>query len=299
MSRYKAESMLLMMTMIWGATFLFTKLGLKYTTPFAYVSFRFGIALVLTLVFFSRHLKGIDKEVIRQGMMLGVLFAGGFMLQTAALEMTSISKTAFITGLTVTVTPFVSFFLVKKKISAASKAGVVIATAGLYVFTDPDIGNINTGDLIVLVSTVFWALYITLVDRYTKDKDEFRYTIQMIAVQFVTALMLSGSCSLLFDRVPFGFAPDTELLYSLAFNAVIASFLVLLIHLTYQKYTTPVRAALIFSLEPLAASFFAWLALSEVLNSRETAGAAIMMSGVAVSEFGPLIMAKFRRGEAV
>ncbi|MGE5479601.1 MAG: EamA family transporter, partial [Chloroflexota bacterium] len=75
-----------------------------------------------------------------------------------------------------------------------------------------------------------------------------------------------------------------ELLMSLLYNAVLASFVVTFIHTSIQRYTTPVKASLIFTLEPVVASIVAFAWLGEKLGEREIAGAAIIFSGVLFSE---------------
>ncbi len=82
MKAWQAESTLMIITLIWGGTFLFTSLGLGYTTPSGYLLLRFGLALALLLIFFGKHLKGIKKETIIHGAILGAIFGGGFLLQT-------------------------------------------------------------------------------------------------------------------------------------------------------------------------------------------------------------------------
>ena len=102
--------MLLLMTLIWGATFLFTKDGLDYTGPFMYLLLRFSAAAILFLVFFGKYLFKVKLSAIKYGLILGLLFAFGFVLQTMGLKYTLIQKSAFITGLTVAITPFAFLF---------------------------------------------------------------------------------------------------------------------------------------------------------------------------------------------
>ena len=110
MKEWRAELYLLLVTAIWGGTFTFTKLGLADAPPFLYMTFRFLIALTIMAVFFGPKIIKIDKETAVHGFVLGLLFGGGFILQTFGLKLTSVSKSAFITGITVVITPFVFYF---------------------------------------------------------------------------------------------------------------------------------------------------------------------------------------------
>lgn len=287
--------MLLLMTLIWGATFLFTKLGLESCPPFLYVTLRFTIALTLVLIFFHRYMRNIVKETWKSGAILGLLFSGGFVLQTVGLGMTDVTNSAFITGLTVVLTPFAFKLISKDKLMFWPKIGVIIAFIGLYVFTNPDFNNLNTGDILTLISTAFWAVYITLMDAYTKDYDTQKRTMQLVAIQFLFALPIPIIGFLIAELPNLVVKFTNDLLMSLAFNAILASFVLTIIHTTYQRYTTPVKAALIFSLEPIFASIFAAIFLSEILSTLELIGATILMFGVLTSELGKFIFNKLKK----
>ena len=289
MKDWKAELLLLFNTLIWGATFMFTKIGLEDAPPSLYIIMRFIIALALSLLLFGRHLFKANKETVWQGLLLGTFFAGGFLLQTYGLKFTSVTKSAFITGLTVPVTPFIFKLFFRKKIKKWSIIGVVVATIGLWIFTNPGLTDMNIGDIFTILSTIFWALYIIFMDSFTKNKDKFSESAQLVMLQFIAAAPVSAIFFFIFEYQALELNFTTNLLVSLAFNGIMASFLVTFIHTAVQKYTTPVKAALIFSFEPVLASVIAMIFLSEFLNLREYAGALILFSGILVSELGPYI----------
>lgn len=272
---------------------MFTKVGLEFCPPSLYILLRFLTALIIASLVFHKHIKSIKKETLGHGLLLGLLFGGGFLLQTYGLSMTSVSKSAFITGITVPLTPFAYWLLERKKIPFWSFIGVVIALIGLSIFANPDFNNINTGDVLTLLSTFFWAFYISCMDKFTSGKSGIETTSQLVILQFVAAVPLALLFFFIFDYQSFYFEPSYKLLGSLAFNAILASFFVTLIHTSYQRFTTPVKAALIFSLEPIVASITAWAVFSEILSARELLGACILLSGVLISETGGFISKKF------
>jgi drug/metabolite transporter (DMT)-like permease len=282
------------MTLIWGATFTFTKIGLQSCPPFLYVIFRFLIALILVYIFFNKHFKSIDKVNIKHGSVLGLLFGGGFVLQTVGLSLTEITNSAFITGLAVVLTPFAFKLVTRNRVSLWSKIGVITAFIGLYIFTNPNISSINLGDLLTLISTLFWAFYITYMDVFTKGSTDPKKTYQLVAFQFLFAMIMPLIGFFIFDLPKLSLSFNWDLVASLAFNGIVASFILTIIHTTFQRYTTPVKAALIFSLEPIFAAIIATLFMSEVLNDRQLLGAAILMCGVLLSELGNFIYLRLK-----
>jgi drug/metabolite transporter (DMT)-like permease len=169
-------------------------------------------------------------------------------------------------------------------------AGVCVSTAGLWLFTNPDFNNLNLGDLITVVSTFFWAFYITYMDIFTKNVRDIAVTKQLVFMQFVVTVPIGFLFFILFELSNFYINITPVLLSSLFYNGIIASIILTLIHTSVQKYTTPVKAALIFALEPVFAASIAFFVISEKLSVLESAGAAILLSGVLVSEFGDFIL---------
>src|SRR5262249_32617194 len=68
---------------------------------------------------------------------------------------------AFVTGLSVPLTPVAAWLMVRKKPSPENLAGLVVATAGFALLTWPkgELG-VNTGDLLVLVTALTYAVII-------------------------------------------------------------------------------------------------------------------------------------------
>lgn len=294
MKSWKAELLLLAVTFIWGGTFMFTKIGLNDVNPSLYILMRFTIALVISSAIFYKYIFTIDRKTLKQGLILGIFFGSGFLLQTYGLKYTSVSKSAFITGITVPLTPFVFYFIEKKSVLLWSKIGVVIATIGLWIFTNPDLNDLNIGDIMTLFSTLFWALYITYMDVFTKGRTKFSESAQLVILQFVAAAPLALIAIFVFEGGSFKVNFSNELITSLAFNSIMASLFVTFIHTSIQKYTTPVKAALIFSLEPVIASIVAMIFLAEILGFREFTGGAILLFGVLVSEMGSIFQMKLK-----
>ena len=295
MKAWKAELLLFFVTFIWGGTFVFTKFGLHDAPPSLYVFIRFTTAFLITVIFFWKHIIKIHKSTLLRGLLLGTFFGAGFILQTTGLGLTTVTKSAFITGMAVVFTPFVFKLVQKKRILFWPKIGVIIAFIGLYLFANPKFNNINLGDFLTLLSTFFWALYIVYMDVFTKGKNDFSETVQLVSMQLLGTMIISFMGHIFLEKASFNVNFSSTLLITLAYNGILASFILTFIHTSFQRYTTPVKAALIFSLEPVIASIVAVIVINEILSGREYIGAAILFIGVMTSELGDIVFRYFKR----
>lgn len=292
MKQNKADLIMVGISFLWGLTFIFTKLGIEDTSESLFLILRFIIACVCVIIFFPSHLKRFDSESKRNGLILGLLYGMGFLLQTYGLKYTTVPKSAFITGLSVSFVPFVYWIIERRRVSIYSILAVAIATIGLYFFTNPDFQKLNFGDLLTLISTIFWALYITLMDKFTHHREDLSYTVQLTFLQFFITLILSTFTFFLIDFQTVYFNLSGILIIALIYNGIMASFLAAFLETHYQKYTTPVKAALIFSLEPIIASVASIFVFRSVFSIKEILGALLMLSGIIFSELSSIIINK-------
>lgn len=291
MKSWKAEILLFVITILWGATFSFTKIGLEFSPPLHFTFFRFAIALIISLLIWGKSFFKISRRHLIAGSILGLFYAGGFVFQTIGLKFTTVTKSAFITGLSVAFTPFVYKLVENKKVSIFQWIGIVIVIVGLWLFTNPKIDNINLGDALTLLSTFFWAFYIVYMNRFTADVTNFKTTIQIVISQFLIVFVV-GLIGVVAFEVNARFDLNLKLIAALLYNGIIATVLLTTIHTSVQKYTSPVKAALIFSLEPVFASVVALIIFNEILTPIELVGAFLILFGVSASEFGPIVLKK-------
>ena len=169
--RQIAEGMLLITTLIWGGTFGATKVLLDSgMEPMGLLTWRFGIAAIVFLLLFIRHIQaGFDRLTLGVGIALGLLLYAGFGLQTIGLSFTSSSRSGFITALYVVITPLLQIFIGRGAPAKKVWFSVVIVTLGLWLLTSPEgeqASGFNVGDLLTLGCALLFALYIIVLDRF-------------------------------------------------------------------------------------------------------------------------------------
>jgi drug/metabolite transporter (DMT)-like permease len=276
-------------TVVWGTTFIVNAEVLGREPPIAYVASRFVLAaILLNLATLGRP---STPGLWRDSMGMGVLLALGMGAQIIGQTETSASKTAFITGLSVVLTPVVGLFRIRRFPGPASLAGVTLATGGFALLSWPAGGGaINRGDLLVLACALFFAIYFVENAERSPRHDALLYTArQMIfsAATLVTAsLLIHGARPHLaltaLETRPF--ALDRGFLVAVAYMTLFATIGTFTVQNWAQAKISATKAAIIFSLEPVWAAIFAAGILSERLGVRGYAGGALVIAGIVVSE---------------
>lgn len=213
-----------------------------------------------------------------------------YLFQTYGLALTSSSNAGFLTGLNVVWVPLLAGPLLKKPAAIGSKIGVVLAIIGLFMLTWRSPWEFNPGDLLVLICSIFIALHILGLDVFTRGYDGCALT----CVQIGTMAILSWIGSLLFDPISWPQTWTLSLISALVITAVFATAYAFWAMTTFQNRTTPTRAALIYTLEPVFAALFSiWLA-GDRLSTLAWFGGALIVAGMVVAE-GWSIFARSRQ----
>ncbi|MFH0801540.1 MAG: DMT family transporter [bacterium] len=277
----KADLWLLLAAFFWGLTFVSVKDAMRCSSPLLFMGIRFALAALVLLPFCFRSLRRLDRSGWRDGILLGIFLFGGYAFQTAGLVHTTATRSAFITGLTMILVPPLSVLLLGKKSDLLQIAGVFLAVVGLYIFIRPEAGPINRGDFLTLFCTLCFAIQIILVQRATV-----RYQpLDMVMIQLLTTVLLSFSLSPFLEKPFFQWSPALGL--DLLFTSLLATVACLMIQFTFQRKTSPTRAAVIYATEPLFAALFGFLFFGEYLAWPGWLGAVLILSGMVLSELSP------------
>ena len=294
--RVQADLALLLITAFWGVTFVVVKDALSHADPFSFLALRFAVgALVLTLL--ARR-QVLAPQALRAGGLLAVFLFAGFALQTVGLTSTTPSRSAFITGLSVVGVPFVSLAFFRRVPRVPSLVGVALAVAGLWALTRPDVAvsggsgaGLARGDLLTVGCALAYAFHIAFTEKLAPRQ----HVMGMVAVQLWGVALLSALCAALQPGGP-RVAWTGSFVAGFVFCGVFASALAISVQTWGQARTSAVRAALIYSLEPVFAAAYSVLLGYERLGAREALGGGLIMLGVLVAELGAYLVDRFRPG---
>jgi len=274
--RTRAEILLVLVTLVWGSTFVIVKEALQDASPLPFLSIRFLLAGALLLVVVGRAPS--DRSAVVPGIILGVFLFGGYVFQTWGLKHTTPSKSAFITGFSVVLVPLILVFR-GHRLQRASVMGALLGLAGIYLLAVPSsVGAINRGDLLTLLGATSFALHIVFVGTYTR-RFSFLYLVptQILTVGMLATVGLPLDPDHLLNWTP-------RLVGAIVVTAVFATGFAFSAQNWAQRYAPPAHTALIFALEPVFAAATSRLVTGEHLGGKALVGSLLVLLGMVVSE---------------
>jgi drug/metabolite transporter (DMT)-like permease len=274
--RAKAEVLLVIVTLIWGSTFVVVKGALSDASPLPFLAVRFTLAGVLLFLVMSRG--RVDRQALASGLVLGIFLFAGYLFQTTGLLYTTPSKSAFITGFAVILVPFIQV-IHGFRLRAATVAGALLGLGGIYFLVVPSgLHAVNRGDILTLFGALSFAVHIVLVGSYTR-RFSFRH---LVPVQILAVGLLAAAALPL--NLDFRLVWTVGLILALLVTATLATGFAFAVQNWAQQFTPPAHTALIFALEPVFAALTSRLVMGEKFGGKVLLGAALILTGMVVSE---------------
>ncbi len=275
-TRTKAEAFLVVVTAIWGCTFVVVKGALADASPLPFLAVRFMLAGLLLLAILGRG--QVDRATILPGSILGLFLFAGYLFQTWGLIYTTPSKSAFLTGFSVILVPVI-MMLSGFRMGSATLVGGVLGLFGIYLLVAPSgMAAVNKGDLLTLAGAFSFAVHIVLVGHYTK---KFSF-LHLVPVHVLVVGLLS------LGALPF--VPNQTLHFTgrlvgaILVTAVLATGVAFSVQNWAQQYTPAAHTALIFALEPVFAALSSRLVIGEHFGGRVLLGSGLILAGMVISE---------------
>lgn len=283
-SSARVYSVLVLTTLFWGGSFLFTKLGLATVPPVHFVALRFALATLIMLVVCSRRLPQLSWQIARRGATVGLALGVTNLIFVVGVKGTSISRAGVLNNLFVLFIPLLAKIIWRERIGAANLAGVGLAALGIALLAGGGAG-FNTGDLLSTVCAFCIAIHILTVSKVLRGEDDV-YLVSL--VQFAVVALLAGTLCLV---VPTPLYTLTgRALTTVVYCAIFPTVFCFTLQNAFQRYTTATRAGLIYTLDPVWSLLAGYLVLAERLSGREWVGCGFIFIAALV----PLIIRLFQ-----
>jgi drug/metabolite transporter (DMT)-like permease len=286
----KANILLSITALIWGAAFVAQRVGMEHVGPFTFngVRFALGALVLLPLMRLSEGLLPAPSFVAKPtawtyfkgGTLAGLALFAGATLQQFGLVYTTAGKAGFITGLYVVIVPLLGLFF-KKKTGMSAWAGAILAAAGLYLLSVTESFSIEYGDLLVLVSAFFWAGHVLVIGWLSPRMNP----VKLAAAQFAACSMLSLAAALATESITV--AGLTGGAAAILYGGLLSVGVAYTVQVVAQRDAEPTHAAIILRLEAVFAAFAGWVVLGETMSARGFTGCGLMLAGMLLSQLIP------------
>lgn len=262
----------------WGAAFVLMKDAIEKQPFNDFLATRFSFAVLVMIAFRPKVLKAIDAEVLKHGILLGILLAGGYITQTIGLELTTAAITGFITGLYVVLTPILGWMMFGQKINKRLIWGIGLAVVALGLLTINGF-SIEVGQLWVVLCALLFAGHIVGLSLWSPGKDVYALTLVQLAVVAIISwggAMLDGGY-----QAP----PSGDGWFAVIFTAVFATAVAFLVQTWAQSIMDASRVAILLTTEVLWTAVIAVLVGQEVLGFKTVLGGVIMVIAMLIVEW--------------
>lgn len=276
----KGLVLLLTTAFIWGVAFTAQTAASEHLGAFSYTSIRYllgAIAMIPVILIFERGCNDRKRliKTVRAGMICGSALFLAVILQQSGIQIAGSSgKAGFITSLYILIVPIFGLFAGRRP-GVNVWLGIVVGVCGMYMLTaGEDLTAVNTGDILVMCSTLFWALHIIVIDRFAPGT----YSMRFSAVQYLTIAILSGIFMFAFEE------PTLEALsltwLPLLIGGPISVGIGYTLQTVGQKFTDPVSASLALSMESVFAALAGAVILNERMGARGYIGCLLIFCGI-------------------
>ena len=198
------QLLLLLTTIVWGSAFIILKTTIENVPKYYVLGLRFLPSGLLLLLIFIKRFKKVSFSAIKHGIILGLILACAYVLQTIGVELTTASRNAFVTASYCVITPFLAWLILKEKPKAYNLLSAVICIVGIGFVAlsavssgQENAKNTLIGDALTLACAIFYALQIIFIDKYKKDD-----SIVILVFELITVGVFCLILSLIFE-LPF------------------------------------------------------------------------------------------------
>ncbi len=273
---------------VWGTTFVSTKVLLNQLTPIEILFIRFTLGFAaLNLLY--------PKRFIVENKHHELLFAAAglcgvtlyFLLENIALTYTFASNV----GIIVSVAPFFTAIVAKivfknQHLSVTFYIGFILAMTGIVIISlnGSKVLKLNPlGDILCVTATLFWAFYCAICKKIS----EFHYN----TIQATRRIFLYGILFMVPPLFFMDFSPTLEtllkptILFNLLFLSLFASALCFVFWNYALKHIGPVKTSVYLYASPVITIAFAAIVLNEPVTKTMVVGTILTLLGLVASQY--------------
>jgi drug/metabolite transporter (DMT)-like permease len=271
---------LLVMTAVWGSTFVLIKGVVDHMPVADFLAVRFTVAAIAMFALFHRHVARLERRQLWRGALLGMIYGAGQLLQTWGLALISPSVSGFVTGMYVVFTPILATLLLRQRTPPIVWVAVGLATLGLALLSLNGF-SVDKGVWLTLLSALLYGLHIVGLGRWSRPNEAIGLSaIQMVVIALVCLLATASHGG---PTLP----PDRDAWIATLYMALVAGAGAMLMQTWAQAHLPATRAAIVMTTEPVFAAGFAVALGVDALTWRMLVGGGLVLAAMYLVELMP------------
>ena len=273
-----AQIAMVIITMIWGITFVMVKDALNDAGPYMFAFLRFGLAFLVGSVFAYNKIPTIKFNEILAGLVCGFVLFAGYAFQNYGLMQTTPSKSAFITSVSVIMVPIILFIFRINKVEGRVWLSTALAVVGLYILLDPAGKGLNVGDILTFGCAFSFAVHVIFQDKYLSEKVDI---VNFFLTQMFFITFFSFLAAIAFEGIQIHLT--SRLYVAIIVTGVLATFISFLLMIWSQTILSANQTAILLSLEPVFAALFSAFFAAEIIGFNGWVGGGIVVFAIIAS----------------
>ncbi len=272
---------LLLVTAIWGWTFVIVRAAVKQYPVVPFLALRFSVATIcLTGMLLIRKGRRGDRGLVI-GLLPGVVLAASYLAQTEGLRFTTASKAGLLTGLFVVFTPLLALAIGHLRPSSITLLAVAGAFVGTVLLVAPGgsghLPHEGLGDSLEVITAICLAIHILILGHFAPGNEAGRMALSQMAtgaILFAFGSSVSGGFPL----------PTTSVWLAIGITGVLASAVAFWIQTLVQQRMSAARTAIVLTCEPVFATLFGLILAGDRFTIMQAVGGALIITAVIFHE---------------
>lgn len=280
---FKAELILVLVTILAGAGWIFSKEALMGMTPLFFISMRFLVGGLVLLLIGHRYFRGVKWEEIKPVILIGAVMGVAMLCWIMGLYQSSnVGVGAFITCMGVVFVPIIGRFMFGDRPATSIWVALPFAIIGLGFLALSNGLNFEISHLYFLGTAIAVAFQLNLLSRFLLRV----HALVLTSVQLTTAGVLLLIVSLLTESLPTSISP--HIFGWFLASALLATSLRYLLQMYAMSLTPVSHAAVIMNLEPVWAAIFAVFWFGEVMSLGQVFGCCLIFMAMLISRWSQI-----------
>lgn len=272
-----AEAMLLLVAVVWGASYGLAKTAVTFYPVLGFLAVRFCVTSVLLLPTWRGLSKQQVKATLTVGVLLGLILTAIFVSETYGVSLTLASNAAFLISMCVVFTPFIEWLVLRSRPDMVGFVAAGVSLAGTWLLTSAVSLSFNVGDGLILVAALLRAVMVTFTNKLTHGKNI--PSLPLTSVQ--TGTVGLGCLVLGIAGLPGGLPPlpdNPVFWYATGFLIVFCTLFAFFAQNYALQRTSPTRVSLLMGVEPVFGALFAVYWLNESLSMTGWIGGSMIVA---------------------